>query len=48
MRSLYYKQELKHKKKLNINATPTIVINNKKYNGDYTISAISKYIEKIN
>jgi protein-disulfide isomerase len=35
-------------KKFNINATPTIVINNKKYNGDYTISAISKYIEKIN
>ena len=34
-------------KKYNINATPTIIINNTKYAGDYTYSAISKFIESI-
>ena len=42
------KTRIDAQKKYNINATPTLVINNKKYNGDYTFSAISKYIEKIN
>ena len=45
---LVLKSRIEAQKKYNINSTPTIIINNKKYNGDYTFSAISKYIEKLN
>lgn len=34
-------------KKYSINSTPTIIINNNKYTGNYTVEDISKYIEKI-
>lgn len=35
-------------KKYNITGTPTIIINKTKYEGDYNLEEISKYINKIN
>ena len=32
----------------NITGTPTIIINKKKFEGDYNLDEISKYINKLN
>ena len=44
---LILQSRIEGSKKHSINSTPTIIINNKKYTGNYTVEDISKYIEKI-
>jgi protein-disulfide isomerase len=41
------KSRIEGTKKYNVNATPTIIINGKKYTGEYSYKAISKYIETL-
>lgn len=48
MKKLFLKAELKRKKKYNISGTPTIIVNNKKYDGNYTYVDLAKYIDKLN
>jgi len=44
---LVLKSRIEGTKKYNVNATPTIIINGKKYTGEYSYKAISKYIETL-
>lgn len=44
---LILRSRIEGSKKHKINSTPTIIINDKKYKGNYTIKDISKNIEKI-
>ena len=41
------KSRIEAKNLHNINSTPTIIINNKKYTGNFSVKDISKYINKI-
>jgi protein-disulfide isomerase len=41
------KSRIEAKNLHDINSTPTIIINNKKYTGNFSVKDISKYINKI-
>ena len=42
------KSRIEAQKKYNISGTPTIIVNNKKYDGSYTYVDLAKYIDKLN